>query len=36
MIKFVLIGAYIAHKIYWKQANKRVLIPWSNFFKGVA
>lgn len=35
MIKFVLIGSYIAHKIYWKHANKKVLISWNSFFKDV-
>jgi hypothetical protein len=32
MIKFMIIGCYIAHKIYWKRVNREVTIQWDDFF----
>jgi hypothetical protein len=36
MIKFLIIGAYIGHKVYWKKAHKQRVMKWEVFFtKGV-
>jgi hypothetical protein len=32
MIKTLVIGCYIAHKIYWKKTHKERTIKWVRFF----
>lgn len=31
MVKTIIIGAYICHKIYWKRTNKIKLIAFDKF-----
>lgn len=33
MIKMIIIGAYVCHKIYWKRQNKTRSVKWAGFFK---
>jgi hypothetical protein len=35
MIKFFIIGAYIAHKIWWKRTHREITVSWEDFFKDV-
>jgi hypothetical protein len=32
MIKTLIIGTYICHKIYWKRTHKQRVIKWDKFF----
>lgn len=32
MIKFLIIGMYVAHKVYWKRSHREVTIEWEDFF----
>jgi hypothetical protein len=32
MIKFLIIGTYVAHKVYWKRTNRMNTIEWKKFF----
>jgi hypothetical protein len=34
MIKTLIIGAYIGHKIWWKRQNKVRVVRFSTFMKG--
>jgi hypothetical protein len=31
MIKTLIIGAYVAHKIWWKRQNRQVTIAFKTF-----
>lgn len=35
MVKFAIIGAYVAHKVYWKRKYKERSVRWNTFFKKV-
>lgn len=32
MIKTIIIGAYIAHKVYWKRTHVERSVKWNTFF----
>lgn len=32
MIKMIIIGAYICHKIYWKRTHRTRKVKWEGFF----
>jgi hypothetical protein len=32
ILKTIIIGAYITHKIYWKRTHKQRHIKWDRFF----
>lgn len=32
MIKMIIIGAYVCHKVYWKRTHKEQKIGWNKFF----
>lgn len=33
MVKTIIIGCYIAHKIWWKRTHKERTVKWNKFFK---
>jgi hypothetical protein len=35
MIKMIIIGSYIAHKVYWKRTHRENTIKWNKFFAKV-
>lgn len=36
IIKSIVIGCYVAHKVYWKRTHREQTMKWSKFFtKGV-
>lgn len=32
MIKWIFIGCYVAHKVWWKRAHRETVIEWEDFF----
>jgi hypothetical protein len=35
MIKMIIIGAYVCHKIHWKKTHKECKVNWNKFFAKV-
>ena len=35
MIKMMIIGCYVIHKIHWKKTHKERKVSWNKFFEKV-